>query len=209
MNHVLIYYLINILGIWKACGRPHEVQVYLCYNFAKKLYRSTCNQAMNGSLNQLSSNLNTLYRGRNLKKFWNLIRSTKTQRSSYDDIDMSKLKKYFNIKFSESQCISDVIKNAEREVQIKFDSLQCTTCNDKVMSTTMVTTYIKKLNSGSAPGIDGIMAEHLKYALNSRIVNHISVMLSICFKYGIVPASFSQGLLVPLLKKPTLDPTHC
>jgi hypothetical protein len=71
----------------------------------------------------------------------------------------------------------------------------------------MVTTYIKKLNSGSAPGIDGIMAEHLKYALNSRIVNHISVMLSICFKYGIVPVSFSQGLLVPLLKKPTLDPT--
>jgi hypothetical protein len=37
-------------SIWKACGRPREGQVYLCYKSAKKVYRSTCNQAMNGSL---------------------------------------------------------------------------------------------------------------------------------------------------------------
>jgi len=28
-----------------------------------------------------------------------------------------------------------------------------------------------------------------------------------CLKYGIVPNTFCQSLLVPLLKKPTLDPT--
>ena len=79
--------------------------------------------------------------------------------------------------------------------------------NDKVMSVTMVTNYIKKLNSGSSPEIDGIRAEHLKHALGSRIIRHISVMFSLCLKYGIIPNTFCQGLLVPLLKKPTLYPT--
>jgi len=32
-------------------------------------------------------------------------------------------------------------------------------------------------------------------------------MLSLCHNYGIIPNALSQGLLVPLLKKPTLDPT--
>ena len=60
---------------------------------------------------------------------------------------------------------------------------------------------------GSSPGIDGIVSEHLKYAINSGIVRHLSVMLSLCLKYGIVPISFTKGVLVPLLKKPTMDPS--
>jgi len=93
----------------------------------------------------------------------------------------------------------------KQEVKIKFDNLQISTC--KVMYVTMVTNYIKKLNRGSLPGIDGIRAEHLKHALGSRIIRHISVMFSLCLKYGILPNTFRQGLIVPLLKKPTLDPT--
>ena len=51
------------------------------------------------------------------------------------------------------------------------------------------------------------MTEHLKYATESNIVNHLSSMSTLCLKFGIVPKSFSSGLLVPLLKKPTLDPS--
>jgi len=58
-----------------------------------------------------------------------------------------------------------VITNTVREVKIKYDNLQNATNNGKVMSDTMVTIYIKKLNSGSSSGIDGIMAEHLKHVL--------------------------------------------
>jgi len=100
-----------------------------------------------------------------------------------------------------------VIINAKREVKIKYDNLQNTANNDKVMSDTIVTIYIKILNSGSSPGIDGIMAEHLKHVLSSKMIRHVSVMSSLCLKYGIVPNVLSQGLLVPLLKKPALDST--
>ena len=59
----------------------------------------------------------------------------------------------------------------------------------KVMSEAMVKRYIKKLRLGSSPGIDGIISEHLKYAINSGIVRHLSVMLSFCLKHSIMPSA--------------------
>ena len=74
------------------------------------------------------------------------------------------------------------------------------------MSESMLVRYIKCLNSGCAPGSDGIMSEHLKHAVNTNITYHLSKMYSLCFRFGIVPSCFTEGLLIPLLKKPTLDP---
>ena len=71
---------------------------------------------------------------------------------------MSNLKDYFGTNFLETACNSDVITNVEREVTIKYDNLQNATNNGKVMSDTIVTIYIKKLNSGSSPDIIDIMA---------------------------------------------------
>ena len=73
------------------------------------------------------------------------------------------------------------------------------------MSEAMVKRYIKKLQLGASPDIDGIIiSEHLKYTINSGIVRHLSEMLSLCLKYGIIPISFTKWVLVPLLKKPTV-----
>lgn len=42
--------------------------------------------------------------------------------------------------------------------------------------------------------------------MNSKIINYLSELLSICIKFGIVPECFNTGLLIPILKKSTLDP---
>ena len=67
--------------------------------------------------------------------------------------------------------------------------------------------YIKQLNTNCSPGVDGVTSEHLKYASNSSIPLHLSQMLSLCITYGIVPDSFYQGLLIPVLKKNNIDPS--
>ena len=108
-------------GIWKSCGRPREVEVYRCYKAAKKVYRGAYNQAMNSNLNHIPRQINTLYRGRHVKKLWNLIRSIQKDRSSNEDIAVSKLYEYFKTKFSISECESGVISNAKRSVQEKHE----------------------------------------------------------------------------------------
>ena len=63
------------------------------------------------------------------------------------------------------------------------------------------------MKSGSSPGIDGITPDHLKRALNSPIVFHLCKLLMVSFRFGMLPTSFKKGIFVPILKKPSLDPS--
>ena len=50
---------------------------------------------------------------------------------------------------------------------------------------------------------------HISYVINiggATIGHTLSKILTVCFRYGIVPDSSTKGLLIPLLKKPS-DPT--
>ena len=64
----------------------------------------------------------------------------------------------------------------------------------------MVRRYIKQLKTGRACGIDGISAEHLKYACDSDLPLVISALFTQCFKWGLIPDIFTRGLLLPLPK---------
>ena len=106
-----------LYGIWKSCGRPLVGHVY---KSAKKTHRRACNQAMNSNFNQLSRRINNLYRGRYMKRLWNFIRWDK---SMYDDICVSDFHKYFSAKLCDSEYTNDVILEAERCVQEKYDDI--------------------------------------------------------------------------------------
>ena len=64
------------------------------------------------------------------------------------------------------------------------------------------------MKPGCAPGTDGITSEHLKFASNSGVILHLCKLLTVCFQFGLVPTSFTKGILIPILKKPTQDPSQ-
>ena len=158
---------------------------------------------MKSNMNGIAHALNQLHRNKHIKKIWNLIRKTKRQSLSNEDNNIAILEEHFKNKFSDTSDKSEVVTLAKREVQNKYESIVNNLCVDKFFTRRMVKYYIAMLNSGSSTGMDGIMTEHLKYATESSIVNYLSSMVTLCLKFGIVPTSFSSGLLVPLLKKPT------
>ena len=67
---------------------------------------------------------------------------------------------------------------------------------------------MSKIRYGCATGVDGITAEHIKFAQETKILSHICVILSLCIKFVIVPDSFTQGLLISILKKTQIDPAN-
>ena len=146
------------------------------------MYRSACNLAMKSNMNGIAHELNQLHRNKHIKKFWNLIR--KTNGRAHPTRRLQDLKSILKISFQ----IHVIKVRWSLSLSEKF----------KINMRLMVKYYIAKLNSGSAPGIDGVMTEHFKYATESSIVNRLSSMLTLCLKFGIVPKSFSSGLLVPL-----------
>ena len=72
----------------------------------------------------------------------------------------------------------------------------------------MVKRYICKLKLNYSPAIDGINAEHLLYGIDSNIPHQIANMLSLCIKYSVVPDIFTNGMLVPIPKKPGCDTSN-
>ena len=75
-----------------------------------------------------------------------------------------------------------------------------------VLSDADLKNYLSKLRTGCAAGIDGICAEHLKLASETKVISAVCNILTLCIQFGIVADSFNQGLLIPLLKKQTLTP---
>ena len=148
------------------------------------------------------------FRQKRIQTFWNMIRKSKGNNgNNFEDIPMERLECHFNEKFSYDKNIeNEFICDARSEVASKYDN--CLSCYaDFTFTEYMLKKYIKALKLGTSPGSDGILSEHLKFALDTNILSHLCKVITICFQYSVVPKSFINGLLVPILKKPTLDPT--
>lgn len=65
---------------------------------------------------------------------------------------------------------------------------------------------IEGLNFDSAPGMDGVTAEHLRWGCCPPLCKHLASMMSLALAYCTIPEQFSIGIIVPILKKPTLSP---
>jgi hypothetical protein len=142
---------------------------------------------------------------------WNLIRRTKPKTECSDAISIGTLCDYFSDKFSAPPSNNAELDSVKRRIEDKYKKISNSesSCNDVVsISVHKIKRYIKKLNNNCSPGLDGITAEHLKQAMNTKLPLYLSHMLSLCVQFGIVPESFRHGLLIPIFKKPTLNPSE-
>ena len=136
-----------------------------------------------------------------------MVRSTKRGPSNVDDIPIKSLYEHFFEKFfNEGQCNSDVYRQAVQFVDEKYKQISELESN-KTVSESMIIKYIKHLWLGCVPGIDCLMAEHFTHAIGTPVIRMMCIMFTLCVRFGIVPSSFGKGLLIPLLKKLTLDPS--
>mgnify|MGYP001217179507 CR=1 FL=1 len=192
--------------IWKESGRPSQGIAYETYRDARKNYRRVCRTSTNAKIRKSHQLLNDLYSARNPRKFWSMVRRMKSRKQSSDDaMDVTRLSNHFTQKFAAAPLQTDFLKQTDDEVRRKYDSLQ-----DVRMNTTISEAHMKRLMSklrlGCASGVDGITAENLHYAKETSLPLHLCRLMSACLHFGCIPDVFSLGLLVPILKKPHLDP---
>ena len=196
--------------IWKECGRPSKGTIHECYKVSKKNFRKACRKAIQAQAKSSYRNIEKLCRARNSRQMWNIIKRTKPRIGDSDNISLAEFSDYYCDKFSASSFESPITGKAESIINEKYKNLtneKITTYNEFRFSQYHVDRYIKRLKSGTSPGLDGVTSEHLKYALGSGLSVHLSLLFTMCFRHGVVPNTFSNGLLIPILKKSNLDPT--
>ena len=144
-----------------------------------------------------------------MNKFWNLVRQSKcTSGSTESDISVDVLHKYYSKKFNyDNSDVTATVRQAEIHVEEKYGNVKSHIDTDFMMTGAMLETYIDRLRQGCAAGIDGISAEHLRWSKGSQIIPVLCDMLTLCIRFGLVPDSFTRGLLIPLMKKPNIDPS--
>ena len=88
------------------------------------------------------------------------------------------------------------------DAQLKRQSI-----HTEQVTSNRVRRLIKQLKLNASPAQDGITAEHLLYAMDSQIIDHLSFVLTLCIQFGVVPDNFRRGVLIPIPKKAGCDTT--
>ena len=66
--------------------------------------------------------------------------------------------------------------------------------------------FIKKLKKGTSSGADGITPEHMIYTASPELANILADTYTLMISLAIIPDLFQSSIIVPILKKATLDP---
>jgi hypothetical protein len=191
-------------ALWSDNGKPREGVVFDCYKGIKKLTRKISRQNVY-NLKALGFNkLNTLFGQRKMSAFWNLLKNKKKTRVQ-SNLHANDLADYYRSIMQDDK----VMTTEHREIESKVDELFCRYTSES-FNTIVCTDSIKKLigslKRGCAPGIDMITSEHLIYGLSDILCEHLARLVSIIMSKSVVPHVFSVGIIVPVLKKPTLNP---
>lgn len=190
--------------IWKAMGRPQHGASYDCYRGARRTYRQVCRTASNARMKRSYKLLNDLYSTKCPAKFWSMVRKSRAQKMNSDAVGLDTLTEHFSGKFAAAALHNDHLRECDQEVKAKFTALLGTPLVVTV-SEFHIRRLLMKLRLGCAPGADGITAEHLRFARYTQLPFHLSSLMTLCLRYGCMPAAFNLGLLIPILKKPNLD----
>ena len=191
--------------IWKSLGRPHHGVAHQCYHEARKSFRRMCRRAINSKTLSMHKFLSELCRTRRSGQFWNAVRRMRSSATDTDAIHISSLHGHFKDKFSAPTTASDpAAQQAIREI---YEELHNQPMKSVMISERRVARLIKHLRPKCSPGIDGISAEHLRFAVSTTLPLHLSAMLSLCLRYCCLPKDFFTGLVTPILKKSHLDPS--
>ena len=197
------------LSLWNDCKRPREGVVYETYKATKYNYRKACRNAFNHSAKMNFKTCRRLLKNKHTKAFMILESDKKAKNrdknNNYSDISLTDLEEHYSKKFMyDENEESDTVKSARVDVENKLEALKSvfSAFNITIANLRDCLKYLKK---GRAAGKDGLVTEHLLYGSDSLLYIHLCKLLSICFQYGVVPSIFRQGILVPILKIPTLD----
>ena len=194
-------------NIWKAMGKPQHGEAFVCYKDARRTYRKTCRRAHVSRSKQFTDLVTQLYRAKHTGHFWNLVRRTRASKTNWDAISVTALYEHFKDKFAAPPNSTPAADEAHARVNEKSSQLRGVPMTHITISEQRMKRIVKKLRRGCSAGADGITPEHLYYSTGTHLALHLSILLTLCLRFGCFPDSFCTGIVVPILKKPQLDPS--
>ena len=199
--------------LWKTCGRPSHGPIHDAKRCAKAEYKRGIRNKKALEDTGVSNDLHEYLLAKDSNAFWKTWQTkfkTKLKPPLCVDgfSDPTDIANVFatNFKAACSPNNEYVNNKLKEQFQKKFSQYNPASSHE-VMSVELVDQCIRKMKLGKAPGLDGIETEHLVHA-HPRLVVLISLLFNQMLVHGRVPSSFGLGIIIPLVKGPSVDKGH-
>jgi hypothetical protein len=202
--------------LWEACGRPRSGLIFDVRNRDKLNYKAEIRRAKRSTESSISNELYENLCHKDSTAFWKTWNSKVNTNKAEIKIEGGGPDADVAQKFSaffQKACTP----NSSEFNQMKLDELNTKLENymgdfisltDNVaLNAEFIALAVCKLESGKAPGHDGLMLEHLT---NSHPV--IYSLLAMLFRFimltNYIPTSFGRGIMIPLPKEENVRGAH-
>ena len=185
-------------------NRGEIVSMYAGLKDVKKAFRRRSRYHVANQTRNEHYKLYEMIKARDMTGFWNVI------------------KRIMSIQVNSSLTASDFNSFYGDVVQALPDSSHDQTCDNNIVDTyyldncqTMeiqtieaeqVNQFIVRLKRGKAPGSDGIYHEHLIFGNSQVLCASLASLYTGILSTAYVPNIFTTGVIIPVIKKSTLDP---
>ena len=191
---------------WKSAGKPRSGSLFNNMNRAKMLYKQEIRFCKQSDKLTMSDDLADCLMNKNYNSFWKTFNSKVNDYSVASSIDghcsATDIANNFANVFSAVCQPNDRAKHAQWSAKF-LDNLSNYKINEinkiKCINICSLKDNVNQLQCGKAAGIDGITAEHIKYA-HPYILTLLSWLFKMILVNGIVPTAFCKGIIIPLVK---------
>ena len=148
--------------------------------------------------------LNGLFQEHRSTGFWNYIKSHRrlNTHSLLSTAD-------FTGQYSKTMADDGILTESQERIKSTVEDYRNRNAEVKsndLISHQAVRTLVANLKHGSCPGHDGISAEHLRFGESDAFYRRLAVLYTAIIQHCVVPENFTIGLIIPVLKKATLNP---
>ena len=129
----------------------------------------------------------------------------KLQRGKINEVIDEFVKFYSSIMTKDDSSLNNPQELIKDAVHARFRDFKGYAAH-KTFSTDDIRKAISSMRNNVSPGIDGIQAKHLIHGNCDELVSHLAVSYNSMFSHTVMPDILSMGIIIPILKKPTLNP---
>ena len=193
--------------LWTETGRLRQTTVHDGFRAARRAYRCARVQAARSQQDSGARLLSMLRRDRKLKAFWRRVEHTRRgSAGSRSTLTAEDFKNHFSLIHADEESLSADQEKVCEQVTSLMKHAHANPGPARHVTAEDVARLVPELNRDASPGLDGVTAERLMYGSSPALFQVLASLLTACLEEMRVPTSFTDSLIVPLIKKSSMDP---
>ena len=141
-----------------------------------------------------------------MKSFWNKIKITQKKKTN-SSLDAGDFAKYYSKTMAATDDLTDNQMAISSKVAQWYNE-NIETPNHTKFTDSDINRAILSLKQNVSSGIDGIYPEHFIFGNSPLLRLHLTSLYNFMFHCTVVPNTLKLGLIIPILKKPALNPNE-